>query len=378
VGRAPNHKTQRVHSKLRTVAPRESSRERRFKPCSEYQKGAFICAEMGSFGLEILVNHQGDAAGMQSNVLENLLGLLDTKCMDRYALPHSFESTDPAQDSRKRKLSSCAEGESESECKHQSKRVRFADNSRIRLVSEHSNSNDYRMSQGDLVIEDNESSFSASLLPSDTDSSDAISFLDEQNAGEDESSEEDQDESDDDSLNEFAGFAESGDESEASEASAESDSAMRRDAMDKDAQSSSSDCEQDWVHSAYGTNDDELSFEDAEVRTKEEDGPSIATTVAQARAHTRSRHPHTNVSRAYQRRTRRAVQSRAPSTDWTSALQPCADHVRLRDNHANRPEKSLHVELILSGGCGEAQAVILELVERLQMSRAEVWPRPTS
>ena len=37
------------------------------------------------------------------------------------------------------------------------------------------------------------------------------------------------------------------------------------------------------------------------------------------------------------------------------------------------------VGLISFGGyvCGE-QAVILELVERLQMSRAEVWPLPTA
>uniref|UniRef100_A0A7S0QMF7 Uncharacterized protein n=1 Tax=Cryptomonas curvata TaxID=233186 RepID=A0A7S0QMF7_9CRYP len=234
---------------------------------------------MGSFGLEILVNHQGDAARMQSNVLENLLGLLDTKCMDRYALPHSFESTDTEQESRKRKLSSFVEAESELECIHKAKRVRFAVNSKIRLVSEHSNSNDHRMSRDDVLIEENESSLSANPLPSENDA-DAISFP-AGNAGDDESSDEDQDESDDNSLNEFAGFSESEDESEASEAGAQSTPAVRGEAVD-DARSSSSECEQDRVHSSYGTEGDEHSFEDTEIHTKEEDGPSIATTVAQA------------------------------------------------------------------------------------------------
>jgi hypothetical protein len=68
---------------------------------------------------------------------------------------------------------------------------------------------------------------------------------------------------------------------------------MRRDAIDNDVQSSSSECEQDGVLSANGSKDDVLSFEDAEVPTKEEDGPSIATTVAQARAHAKHGHPST-------------------------------------------------------------------------------------
>jgi hypothetical protein len=280
-GRAPNQNTD--HSKLlKSCAPTEQTgaHNQTFEKVSD-QKEPFVLAEMGSFGLEILVNHQGDAARMQSNVLENLLGLLETKCIDRYALPHSFEATDTAQDSRKRKLSSCVEGESDSECKHKSKRVRFAVNSKFRLVTEHSNSNDYRMSQDNFLIEDTESSLAADLPPNENDGLDAFSFP----AGEDQGSDEDQDESDDDSLDEFAGFAESESESEASEAGAQSTPAMRRDVVD-DARSNSSECEQDLVPSSYGTDEAELSFEDAEVRTKEEDGPSIATTVAQVRAHT--------------------------------------------------------------------------------------------
>ena len=243
-----------------------------------------LCAKMGSFGLEILVNNQGDAARMQSNVLENLLGLLDTKCIDRYALPHSFDSTDTEQNSRKRKLSSCVEAESELECVHRSKRVRFAVNSKIRLVSEHSNSNDHRMSRDDVLIEDNESSLSANLPQFEKNGSDANSFP-AGNPGQDEGSDDDQDESDDSSLKEFAGFSDSEDESEASEAGAQSTPAVRRDA-DDDARSRSSGYEQDCVHSSYGTEGDEFSFEDTEVRTKEEDGPSIATTVAQVHGHT--------------------------------------------------------------------------------------------
>ena len=217
--------------------------------------GAELPNQMASCGLEIIVD-QGAMRRptLDSDVLGNLLDILDKKCLDHCALPISYSpSLSTVQGTRKRKAIAPIDESVSIKRVHEPKRVCFSPTSSYRVVAEHRNSNDYRMSNG--ILDDTHERASLVIRTEGA----------EEDLVEDESVE------DNDSLDEFAGAGSSEEDGgdEGCEGAAEPAARTLFKSCRK-----AKDVSEDSV-------EDKLPFEDKEILTKEEDGPSNATIAAQ-------------------------------------------------------------------------------------------------
>ena len=220
---------------------------------------------MGSFGVEILMNQAPLRLPTHSDVLENLRGILDSKCIGPCTISNNFPSgTGSTQDSRKRKAASNAMDLATQKRSAPSKRVRFSSISHYRVVVEHSNSNEYRMSHG----EDEDSERERCIVPNPNDDEEG-SDLDGEESG---------------SLAIFSG-SNGADDSDDGNSPSETSTrgANPSDGVEAQIEAFSTapiPTEGGMRNDGDGAVDG-ISFEDSNIPTKVEDGPAISTVAAQ-------------------------------------------------------------------------------------------------
>jgi hypothetical protein len=230
---------------------------------------------MASCSVEILVNQNpSPLPSVDSKVLGSLLDILDTKCIDHGKLADSSSpSISAAPASKKRKATTSIESPSIKRVMSP-KRVCFSPTSNYRVVAEHCNSNDYRMSSG--ILDEEAEQRTALVLDLDPDMPEDFE-VDVDGA----------DAEDDESLDNFAGTDDSVEDSDSEEnsepASSKTQIGSARRAGEQEATASSRDEKgpHDEKDEAKDTVEEALPFEDKLIPTKEEDGPAAATIAAQ-------------------------------------------------------------------------------------------------